>query len=284
VQPRWKAEEVVFEQITSALSNTVYRVRRGDDKLLLRLYGSAEHGLFTRSEEVRRSLFLASHGFGPQVLHTFDGGRIESWVDGDTPSNTFMRTSGAIAEVAKRLKSLHDKTGLNHNDLHRNNMLFKDGEVQFLDFEYSGPCDPAYDIANHFNEWMYPYTGSDPHLFQLRLYPSLAQRRHFASNYLGDTSGKGSIVDDFLKEVESRRQDSHTFWVNWAERTGPSEFNYLYASARRKLIEGADDPEPMVERRKTPGNKVLQNIACTVGTFDGLTTLLSARDASPQMS
>eukprot|EP00928_Gymnodinium_smaydae_P094676 TRINITY_DN798_c0_g3_i1.p1 TRINITY_DN798_c0_g3~~TRINITY_DN798_c0_g3_i1.p1 ORF type:complete len:332 (-),score=45.06 TRINITY_DN798_c0_g3_i1:365-1360(-) len=242
VRPNWSTKNVKFSEITCALSNTVYRVSHGQDKLLLRIYGSVDHGCFSREAEVQRACYMSSKGFGPKILHTFEVGRIESWLDGKAPSNKAMR--GLIPSIAKKLRALHDKTGLNHNDLHHNNMfVMADGSVELLDFEYSGPLDPAYDIANHFNEWMYPYEGADPHLFQLDLYPSLAQRRDFCAHYLGDTAGKGSLVDDFLQEIESRRKESHMFWINWAEKT-PNEFNRKYAQARRALLDDAPTSEP----------------------------------------
>jgi len=287
VRPHWRAQDVKFSQITCAMSNKVYCVSSGAEKVLLRIYGSADHGLFVRSEEVKQTSLLASFGFGPQVLRTFDLGRIESWVQGGTPSNEAMRTPTAVGAIAKKLRALHEKTGLNHNDLHRNNMLFaEDGSVEFLDFEYSGPADPAYDIANHFNEWMYPYTGPDPHLFQLGLYPSLFQRRDFASHYLGNTAGKGTIVDDFLVEVERRRKDSHAFWIDWAVRTGPSDFNGLYAQARRTLLQG-DHVHGQVLGTETGPRKTLQNVARTVAglyTLRPLSALLQAPNALEAMA
>jgi choline/ethanolamine kinase len=242
VRPSWRLQNIQVNQINCALSNNVYQVANGNEKLLLRIYGSTDHGIFKREDEVRQTCKLGALGFGPKILSTFDDGRIESWIEGFTPSNQFMRSNAAIQVVARKLRALHDKTGLNHNDLHRNNMLCQaDGSVEFLDFEYSGPADPAYDIANHFNEWMYPYIGQDDHLFQLQLYPNLFQRRLFAASYLGDTAGKGSIVDDFLAHVEKRRDDSHEFWIAWAEKQ-PSDFNNLYARARRSLLEMEELP------------------------------------------
>eukprot|EP00928_Gymnodinium_smaydae_P094674 TRINITY_DN798_c0_g2_i1.p1 TRINITY_DN798_c0_g2~~TRINITY_DN798_c0_g2_i1.p1 ORF type:complete len:275 (-),score=47.47 TRINITY_DN798_c0_g2_i1:473-1297(-) len=248
VRPKWSTQHIHFSQIMCALSNTIYRVSHGQDKILLRIYGPADHGCFSREDEVRRACFLSSKGFGPQILHTFEVGRIESWLDGKAPSNESMR--GLIPSIAKKLRSFHDKTGMNHNDFHHNNMfVMADGSIEMLDFEYAGSKDPTYDIANHFNEWMYPYEGKDMHLFQLGLYPSLTQRRDFCAHYLGDTAGKGSLVDDFLKEIERRRVESHVFWIKWAERT-PCEFNDAYAEARRTLLESKCEAQASVSAKK----------------------------------
>ncbi|CAE7558705.1 unnamed protein product [Symbiodinium necroappetens] len=235
VRPSWRPSKIHFQHLTVACSNTVYKVACGEEKLLLRVYGSDDHGLFRRPHEVERARYVASCGFGPQVLHTFEEGRIEQWLEGRSPTYEEIRTEESIRRIACKLREFHDRTGLNHNDLHHNNMLMTERELHLLDFEYSNSLDPTYDIANHFNEWMYPYTGPNQHLYQLGLYPSLAQRRLFCSYYLGSPRGKGAVVDDFLAEVEKRRQDSHEFWVRWADST-PSSFNRDYADARRKLL------------------------------------------------
>lgn len=240
VRPTWRSRDVDIAEITVAISNSVFRVSCGKEKVLLRIYGPTAHGIFRRDDEVRRARYVAGCGFGPQVLLNFDEGRVEEWLEGRAPSHEEIRSDEAIERIARKLRSFHDRTGLNHNDLHHNNMLISGGDLQFLDFEYSGDLDPAYDIANHFNEWMYPYCGPDPHLYQLQLFPSLSQRRSFCAHYLGGSKGKGDLVDDFLQEVERRQQDSHAFWVRWAE-SSPSEFNTKYGMARKQLLRGAVD-------------------------------------------
>eukprot|EP00933_Yihiella_yeosuensis_P053301 TRINITY_DN5151_c0_g1_i1.p1 TRINITY_DN5151_c0_g1~~TRINITY_DN5151_c0_g1_i1.p1 ORF type:complete len:331 (+),score=57.83 TRINITY_DN5151_c0_g1_i1:205-1197(+) len=270
VMPMWKPTEVHFSQIACALSNTVYCVSRSEssnEKLLLRIYGSAEHNLFQREDEVEQACFLSSRGFGPQVLHTFETGRIESWIHGRTPSHTEMRSPEVMKRVAQKLRSLHDKTGLNHNDLHHNNMMITpDGDVEFLDFEYSSAADPTYDIANHFNEWTYPYDGTNPHLFNLGLYPCLAQRRDFIHHYLGGKGAQGALVDSFASEVEKRTQDSHAYWIEWAKRT-PSEFNDKFAAARSTLLRDSKIASPSEVIQPAARHVVLENtFAATAAT------------------
>merc|ERR1712048_76899 len=79
-------------------------------------------------------------------------------------------------------------------------------------------------------------------------------RRLFCESYLGNTAGKGGLLDDFLEQVERRRQDSHEFWVKWAERQ-PSEFNDAYASARRTLLTNREHPE--AKRQETESMPLL---------------------------
>ena len=45
-----------------------------------------------------------------------------------------------------------------HHDLQHGNILMnKEGDIMFVDFEYSGPISVGVDIANHFCEWMTDY-------------------------------------------------------------------------------------------------------------------------------
>ncbi|CAE7435485.1 unnamed protein product [Symbiodinium sp. CCMP2592] len=283
VRPSWRPAKIQFQHLTVACSNTVYKVACGEEKLLLRVYGSDEHGLFQRPHEVSRARYVASCGFGPQVLHTFEEGRIEQWLEGRSPTYEEIRTEESIRRIACKLREFHDRTGLNHNDLHHNNMLMTERELHLLDFEYSNSLDPTYDIANHFNEWMYPYSGPNQHLYQLGLYPSLAQRRLFCSYYLGSPRGKGAVVDDFLAQVEKRRQDSHEFWVRWADST-PSSFNsaqeaselspaYLRSKHLQAFgrIAGAEGPSGGGQRHSAPevGRNVAEGMVQTFRTQRG---------------
>ncbi len=50
-------------------------------------------------------------------------------------------------------------------------------KVQFIDFEYSVPCPPAFDLANHFSEW----AGYD---CDYNMLPTQTTRRGFIERYL----------------------------------------------------------------------------------------------------
>jgi thiamine kinase-like enzyme len=123
-------------------------------------------------------------------------------------------------------------------------MRLADGSgLKLIDFEYAAPLDPAYDIANHFNEWMYPYLEPEPHLYDEALYPTPHEQAHFCRAYLeggGDSGGAAgeSAVAALVAEVNSRRRDSHAYWVDWAARMQPrTAFNEAYGLARRQLLE-----------------------------------------------
>lgn len=58
--------------------------------------------------------------------------------------------------LCNHLKKFKSPVVLCHNDLLLGNVLHDDdlNTVNFIDFEYAGPNYQAYDIANHFNEFV----------------------------------------------------------------------------------------------------------------------------------
>jgi len=215
----------------------------GRERVILKVYGGGEAaGYFTRDAEVANAKAIGKLGLGPQVLYTFDEGRVEEFVDGRPLTHDEMCEPSTSRALARALARFHRVGAMSHNDVHCNNvMLTPDGKLVLIDFEYAGPVDAAYDIANHFCEWMYPYAGPEPHMFREELYPSLDAQRNFVRAYLsemdGEAEGEGSgaggeRVDELLSMVSGRARDVHAFWVRWAKLTGPSEFNDAYGRAR----------------------------------------------------
>uniref|UniRef100_A0A2D4PP01 ethanolamine kinase n=1 Tax=Micrurus surinamensis TaxID=129470 RepID=A0A2D4PP01_MICSU len=60
-----------------------------------------------------------------------------------------------MAWMKERLSNLGSPVVLCHNDVLCKNIIYngKQGDVQFIDYEYSGYNYLAYDIGNHFNEF-----------------------------------------------------------------------------------------------------------------------------------
>lgn len=235
-RPAWRSKSVDVQRLVVAWSNLVFRVSCGPfDRVLLRIYGSGS-GMFDRAEEVQRARYIADRGFGPKVLLNFEEGRVEEWLEGRTPSHQEMRVE-AMPQIARTLRRFHERTGFNHHDLHHNNMLImQDGDLQFLDFEYAGTLDPACDIAIHFNMWTGPQSKTGPYRYEPGLYPTLFQRRTFCEHYLGGSKGKGTVVDDFLQEIEKRRHHVDAWWGEWAEHSH-SEFSDKYLAELKDQFE-----------------------------------------------
>lgn len=87
----------------------------------------------------------------------------------------------------------------------------------FIDFEYCSYNYRAFDIANHFAEWMYDYTETEYPFFKVDStnYPTDKQRLHFIRSYL-DESGSRENPKNIIREVDAFTMASHFFWAIWA--------------------------------------------------------------------
>ncbi|KAF8489586.1 kinase-like domain-containing protein [Gautieria morchelliformis] len=88
-----------------------------------------------------------------------------------------------------------------HNDTQYGNLLRLTGRAEaghetiiVVDFEYAGPNALAYDIANHFHEWMADYHGARPHELRAGRYPTAGERRNFYRAYMGERARRGQGV------------------------------------------------------------------------------------------
>lgn len=88
-----------------------------------------------------------------------------------------------------------------HNDTQYGNLLLKDSfdpkmavaltnnkhdrDLVVIDFEYSGPNFPAYDIADHFCEWMSDYHDPErPYFVHDNMYPSQKEQLNMLTSYV----------------------------------------------------------------------------------------------------
>jgi hypothetical protein len=224
-----------IEPLPLGLSNFNYKVSCGDyGPLLLRVFGPkvGEHN--PDEEHIQES------GFGANTVLGFDWGRLETWLPGQPMQREDCDNSQVLAALANELSRLHTVTGRNHNDLNFTNILVCNSEEHpatlLLDFEYAGPLDPPFDIANFFCEWMYD-CGS-PRWFEPEpaQFPSEAQARSFIAQYLGVLDCAGAEVSAFLKEVRARIPYVHTFWINWAMKYFSDRDEYVQYAERRQLL------------------------------------------------
>ncbi|ODV88014.1 hypothetical protein CANARDRAFT_26179 [[Candida] arabinofermentans NRRL YB-2248] len=65
-----------------------------------------------------------------------------------------------------------------------------DKKLVVIDFEYAGPNLPAYDITNHFSEWMSNYHHPTmTHLINYKLYPTKEERLNLLNTYVNYVPG-----------------------------------------------------------------------------------------------
>ncbi|KAL6927583.1 hypothetical protein ACO0SA_004205 [Hanseniaspora valbyensis] len=106
-------------------------------------------------------------------------------------------------------KLVNKQLSFTHCDTQYGNLLKVEDEIVVIDFEYSGPNPPAFDIANHFSEWMHDYHSSKPELLKPSKYPSKEEIDTFLKGYnFEDTS---SLYDDIIRS----RALMNLHWVLW---------------------------------------------------------------------
>lgn len=104
-------------------------------------------------------------------------------------------------------------------------------ELVVIDFEYAGYNPRAYDIVNHFCEWMYDYHGEQPATMFLDKYPTQKEQLVFLKSYNAALN-----PDELLAEVDPWKAACHLFWSLWGlVQASQSEidFDYLHYSTQR---------------------------------------------------
>lgn len=128
---------------------------------------------------------------------------------------------------------------LGHNDLLAGNIVRRGDDVtsvSFIDYEYAGPAERAFDIANHFCEMCGFESDWDR-------YPDAQFQRYFVEAYLQkchpDQPCSDAEVTRFLEGVAFFNRVSHLFWGLWAAAqamTSTVDFDYAGYALRRLLV------------------------------------------------
>jgi choline kinase len=117
-------------------------------------------------------------------------------------------------------------------------------QIIVVDFEYASPNAAAFDIGNHFHEWMSDYYGARPHELDVSQYPSKEARYNFYRGYLGSgaTDREMKALD---ASVSAWSAASHGMWAVWGVVQGRDDvlsgcvmdFDYVgYALSRMRLF------------------------------------------------
>ncbi|XP_021964457.1 ethanolamine kinase 1 [Folsomia candida] len=120
----------------------------------------------------------------------------------------------AIKEMENILKSQNMPITFCHNDLLLGNIIYdpNTSKVSFIDFEYAMPNYPAFDVANHFNE----FAGIDNPDFDKC--PDRAFKSKWIAEYLKGFKLEGVELsqEKFEYWIELCQPASHLFWSLWA--------------------------------------------------------------------
>ncbi|KAF4022714.1 hypothetical protein G4228_014867 [Cervus hanglu yarkandensis] len=259
LRPHWDPQEVTLQLFTDGITNKLIGCYVGntmEDVVLVRIYGNKTELLVDRDEEVKSFRVLQAHGCAPQLYCTFNNGLCYEFIQGealdpkhvcnpaifrflsDIPSSQILQEE--MTWMKKILSSLGSPVVLCHNDLLCKNIIYneKQGDVQFIDYEYSGYNYLAYDIGNHFNE----FAGVSD--VDYSLYPDRELQGQWLRSYLEaykEYKGFGTEVTE--KEVEilfiqvnQFALASHFFWGLWAliqAKYSTIDFDFLgYAIVR----------------------------------------------------
>lgn len=99
----------------------------------------------------------------------------------------------------------------------------QDKKLVVIDFEYSGANPAAYDLANHFCEWMYDYNSTQPWHCSTKDFPTREQQLNFIYSYVSHLNGFNTDQDEiteqvriYYNEIIKWRATVQIFWSCWA--------------------------------------------------------------------
>lgn len=104
-----------------------------------------------------------------------------------------------------------------------------DKSLVVIDFEYSGPNIPAYDITNHFFEWMYDYADPEfSYRANVSQYPTRQERINFLNSYVNYVPGSATPVGYLNRSSSSVALAKSASVVNLKEQDLPKKVVSLY--------------------------------------------------------
>ncbi|SCU87026.1 LAFA_0E04258g1_1 [Lachancea sp. 'fantastica'] len=123
----------------------------------------------------------------------------------------------------------------------------QDSKLVVIDFEYSGANRPAFDLANHFSEWMCDYNSADSYKSDETKYPTKEELLNFLYSYASHrrTSRDRSIDDevkDLYNDVIRQRASVSLHWATWAI----IQSGELNDSPQKKVVEEGPGGEKYV--------------------------------------
>lgn len=170
-----------------------------------------------------------------------------------------------------------------HNDINTGNILVREDPeswdpVVFIDYEFAAYNYRAFDIANHFNEWMYDYGRKDFPYYYRRTdqYPSQGEQERWVRMYLKTYREQQQLQQEnnespssppsppspspppppahmkegqILKEVAVFSLASHMVWCLWGLKQGQtSSIPFAYYHFARDKLEDYRESKARVER------------------------------------
>jgi len=163
------------------------------------------------------------------------------------------------------LKIVDSPVVFSHNDINTGNILVREDEtdcdpVVFIDYEFAAYNYRAFDIANHFNEWVYEYGRKDFPFYNRNpdKYPNLNEQEKWVRTYLStyqeqqllllennetvqnNNMDQGEIhqVSHLMKEVAVFNLASCLLWTLWSlKQVQNSSIPFAYYNYARDKLE-----------------------------------------------
>ncbi|KAI9298580.1 kinase-like protein [Neoconidiobolus thromboides FSU 785] len=166
--------------------------------------------------------------------------RLQHLMDKECYQIDFEDVKSKLNQLQEIIKTMNSNLMFCHNDAQYGNILRlkSNGELVVVDFEYAGYSYPAFDIANHFCEWMANYHSDRPHYLNENDYPNKSEQLNFLKAYLESQRGSFTTEElhEFQKEVECFSLLSHLKWGFWGiiqAGTSTIDFNYMAYGTQR---------------------------------------------------
>lgn len=114
----------------------------------------------------------------------------------------------------------------------------QDSKLVVIDFEYGGPNPPAYDLANHFSEWMNDYHCSMPHITFYERFPTHEEMLNFIYSYLSHLNPSRKNMEEEVCQLYNSIMDWRAcvslHWALW----GIVQSSELTSDTEPKIEEG----------------------------------------------
>lgn len=126
----------------------------------------------------------------------------------------------------------------------------QDQNLVVIDFEYSGPNFPGYDIANHFSEWMHNYAHpTKSYSLDINDFPSIEQQLNFNYSYVlfrnPEFPDISKVNSENLKLLETQSKLIYNQVLDW--RPAVSIFWSLWAILQNGPLDKSDKNEEIFE-------------------------------------
>lgn len=116
--PGWagiKESQLKQTVVQGGLTNLLFRLSYMGDSgwvsptrtVLVRIYGAGTDGFFSRDEEIAAFQALSSVGASPKCYGTFEGGRLEEFLEGSTLGKDDIKVAETSVQVAAAMAAFH---------------------------------------------------------------------------------------------------------------------------------------------------------------------------------